>query len=131
MATKVKQTAATKDILVNQGADWRLQFRLCTGTKEEHTPINIDGYKFKCKIRESADSDEVLAEADCHIIDAKTGLMEVFFDDSVTGKIETDGGTYDDTSKFVWDVYAIEPEGDTTRIVNGTCYVSPGVSFDD
>lgn len=130
MANKIKQTAAIKDILVNQGADYRLQLRLCTGTKENHTPIDITGYKFKCKIRETADSDEVLAEADCHIVDAKNGLMEIFFNDSVTGKIETDGQTYDATSKYVWDLYATEPEGDISRIMNGTCYVSPGVSFD-
>ena len=95
MATKIKQTAATKDILVNQGADYRLQLRLCTGTKENHTPIDITGYVFKCKIRETADSDETLAEADAHIVDAENGLMEVFFDDSITGKIETDGQTYE------------------------------------
>lgn len=127
---KVEQTAATKDILVNQGADYRIQFRLCTGTKEEYTPINIEGYTFKCKIRESADSDEVLAEADCYVVDAEQGLMEVFFDDSVTGLIETDGITYDDTSQYVWDVYVTAPKGDTIRITNGYCYVSPGVSFD-
>jgi hypothetical protein len=127
---KVKQTAVTKDILINQGADYRIQFRLCTGSKDNYSPVDISGYTFECKIRESADSDDVIAEATCSIIDAKNGLMEVFFDDSVTGAIATDGEKYDDTSEFVYDVYAIEPNGDTTRIANGNCYVSPGVSYD-
>ena len=71
-----------------------------------------------------------MAEADCHIIDAKNGLMEVFFDDLVTGAITTDGVTYDDTEQYVWDLYATETDGDTTRLTNGYCYVSPGVSYD-
>ena len=127
---KVTQTAVTKDILINQGADYRMQVRLCKGTKSEHTPIDITGYTFECKIRESADSDEVLGEAECHIVDAVTGLMEVFFDDSVTGQLPTEGTTYDETEQYVWDLYATAPEGDTTRILNGYCYVSPGVSYD-
>lgn len=127
---KIKQTAVTKDILINQGADFRMQVRLCTGTKNKYVPIDITGYIFECKIRESADSDEVLGEAKCHIIDAEHGLMEIFFDDSVTGQLPTDGTTYDETEQYVWDLYATVPEGDTIRILNGYCYVSPGVSYD-
>jgi hypothetical protein len=127
---KVVQTAITKNILINQGADYRLQLKLCTGTVDSHSPIDITGYTFKCKIRETADSDDSVADASCSIIDAKNGIMEVFFDDSVTGKIETDGETYSDTSTFVYDVYSTPPDGDTTRLINGKCYVSPGVSFD-
>ena len=127
---KVKQSAGIKDILINQGADYRLQLRLCAGTTESHSPMDITGYTFACKIRETADSDTVIAEAECEIKDAKDGLMEIHFEDSITGKIETDGEKYSDTSKFVWDVYGTEPNGDTTRLLNGICYVSPGVSFD-
>jgi len=49
---KPKQTAVAKDILINQGADYRLQFRLCTGTASNYTPIDITGYTFECKIAE-------------------------------------------------------------------------------
>lgn len=130
MATRVTQPAAVKDILLNQGADYRMQVRLLTGTKEESTPVDITGYTFSCKVRESADDDAVTAEAQCNIIDAPNGLMEIFFDDAVTGQIDVDGQTYDETTDFVWDLYATAPEGDTLRIMNGTCSVSPGVSFD-
>jgi hypothetical protein len=124
---KIKQTAVTKDILINQGADFRIQLRL---RSDETTPVDITGYTFKSKIRETADSDEALAVADCHIIDAPNGLMEIFFDDSATGQIPTDGDTYSDTESYVWDVYGTAPGGDTIRILNGKCYVSPGVSYD-
>ena len=126
----VKQTAAVKDILINQGDDFRLQLRLCTGTTASHTPVDITDYTFSSKIRSTTNSKCVLAKASCHIVNAEDGLMEVFFDDAQTGQIPTDGERYDETSEYSWDVYATEPGGDTYRIINGTCYVSPGVSFD-
>lgn len=126
----VQQTAATQDILINQGDDFRQQFRLCTGTSDSHTPVDITGYTFSSKIRSTTNSKCVLAKAQCTIIDAKDGVMEVFFSDSETGQIPTDGERYDETSEYSWDIYATEPDGDTYRIVNGSCYVSPGVSFD-
>ena len=122
------QTAAIKDILINQGADFRLQLRLCIGTSDAYSPIDISGYTFMCKIKEDASDIDTLAVADCNIIDAPHGLMEIFFDNLVTSAIDTDGVTYDDLKQCAWDLYATPPEGDTLRIMNGTCYVSPGVS---
>lgn len=125
---KVVQTAITKNILINQGADFRLQIRLCMGTKETYTPIDITGYTFACKIKEDASDIDSLATADCYIIDAPNGLMEIFFDNLITTNINTEGAKYDDLTQCVWDLYATAPAGDTLRIMNGTCYVSPGVS---
>lgn len=123
---KFKSTVPVYDITVNQGDDYSLQMVVSDG---QNQPIDITGYKFTCKVRETAENDNVIAEADCIIKDATQGVLDVSFSSDVTGKIDTDGDYYGETSSYYYDIQQTNTNGRKERIVQGKFIVSPGISF--
>lgn len=117
---RAKPLAVVKDITLNQGADFRFQITV--------KGVNITGYTFSCKVRPEATSPEVVAEAKVNLIDPENGIVEFHFEDDDTGDIPIEGTTYEDMEEFTYDVLMIDPDGEATRLLNGMCYVSPGVS---
>ena len=69
---KFKSTVPIYDIIINQGDDYSLQMII---SDSNEVPIDITGYKFTCKVRETAESQEIIAEAECVIHDAQHGVL--------------------------------------------------------
>lgn len=123
---KFKSTVPVYDITVNQGDDYSLQMVV---SDSQNQPIDITGYKFTCKVRETAENDNVIAEAECVIKDATQGILDVNFSSDVTSKIDTDGEYYGETSSYYYDIQQTNTNGRKERIVQGKFIVSPGISF--
>lgn len=123
---KFKSTVPVYDITVNQGDDYSLQMIVSDG---KNTPIDITGYTFACKVRETAENQEVIAEAECVIGDAPNGVLNINFSSEVTGNIDTDGDYYGETNSYYYDVQQTNVNGRKERIVQGKFIVSPGISF--
>lgn len=123
---KFKSTVPVYDITVNQGDDYSLQMIV---SDSKNVPIDITGYKFTCKVRETAESQEVIAEAECVIGDAPNGVLNINFSSEVTGNIDTDGEYYGETNSYYYDVQQTNVNGRKERIVQGKFIVSPGISF--
>lgn len=123
---KFKSTVPVYDITVNQGDDYSLQMIVSDG---KNAPIDITGYKFTCKVRETAENDNVIAEAECVIKNATQGILYVNFSSDVTSKIDTDGEYYGETSSYYYDIQQTNTNGRKERIVQGKFIVSPGISF--
>lgn len=123
---KFKSTVPVYDITVNQGDDYSLQMIV---SDSKNTPIDITGYTFACKVRETAESQEVIAEAECVIADAPNGVLNINFSSEVTGNIDTDGEYYGETNSYYYDVQQTNVNGRKERIVQGKFIVSPGISF--
>lgn len=123
---KFKSTVPVYDITVNQGDDYSLQMIVNDG---KNAPIDITGYTFACKVRETAESQAVIAEAECVIADAPNGVLNINFSSEVTGNIDTDGDYYGETNSYYYDVQQTNVNGRKERIVQGKFIVSPGISF--
>lgn len=123
---KFKSTVPVYDITINQGDDYSLQMVVSDG---QNQPIDITGYKFTCKVRETAENDNVIAEAECVIKNATQGILDVNFPSDVTSKIDTDGEYYGKTSSYYYDIQQTNTNGRKERIVQGKFIVSPGISF--
>nr|DAV58822.1 MAG TPA: hypothetical protein [Caudoviricetes sp.] len=95
----------------------------------QNKPIDITGYQFVCKVRETAENQDVIAEAECVIRDAVKGVLDVNFSSEVTSQIDTDGDYYGETNSYYYDVQQINTNGRKERIVQGKFIVSPGISF--
>ena len=123
---KFKSTVPIYDIIINQGDDYSLQM-IISDSKE--APIDITGYKFTCKVRKTAESQEIITEAKCVIHDAQNGILNINFSSSDTGNIDTDGEYYEETNSYYYDVQQTNTNGQKERIIQGKFIVSPGVSF--
>ena len=123
---KFKSTVPVYDITVNQGDDYSVQMIV---SDSKNVPIDITGYKFACKVRETAESQEVIAEAECVIGDATQGVLNINLSSEVTGNIDTDGDYYGETNSYYYDVQQTNVNGRKERIVQGKFIVSPGISF--
>lgn len=123
---KFKSTVPVYDITVNQGDDFSLQMVVSDG---QNKPIDITGYQFVCKVRETAESQDIIAEAECVISDAPNGVLNINFSSEVTGNIDTDGEYYGETNSYYYDVQQTNVNGRKERIVQGKFIVSPGISF--
>lgn len=123
---RFKSTVPVYDITVNQGDDYFLQMVI---SDSKNIPIDITGYKFTCKVRQTAESQEVIAEAECEISDAQNGVLNINFSAETTGNIDTDGEYYGETNSYYYDVQQTNTDGRKERIVQGKFIVSPGISF--
>ena len=125
---KVSQTTPVKDMVINQGEDYRFQLKLYTGTSESKAPINITGYTFTCKVRKEAEDDDAIITAECTVQDSVNGLVEVHFKADDTDDASVDGTYYGELGKFTYDVFMKDTSGNESRVLCGYCYISPSVS---
>ncbi len=123
---KFKSDTPVYDITVNQGDDYSLQIII---SDSQNVPIDITDYKFVCKVRETAESQEIILEAECVIHDAKNGVLNINFSSNDTGNIDTDGEYYEETNSYYYDVQQTNTKGQKERIIQGKFIVSPGISF--
>ena len=125
MASKGKPQSAIYNFTINQGDDFKFQIQVCTDDK---IPIDISDYEFVCKVRETAEEEQIILEADYHIVQPELGIVEFHFKDEDTLKIDTDGLDYSELNQYTYDVIQKDRQGNITRLLNGYLFVSPGVS---
>ena len=123
---KFKSDTPVYDITVNQGDDYSLQMII---SDSQEAPIDITGYKFTCKVRETAESQEIITEAECVIHDAQNGVLNINSSSNDTGNIDTDGEYYGEPNSYYYDVQQTNINGQKERIIQGKFIVSPGISF--
>lgn len=123
---KFKSTVPVYDIIVNQGDDYSLQIII---SDSNEVPIDITGYQFTCKVRETAESQEIILEAECVIRDAPNGIFNINFSSNDTSNIDTDGEYYGETNSYYYDVQQTNTNGQKERLIQGKFIVSPGISF--
>lgn len=123
---KFKSIVPVYDIIINQGDDYSLQMVI---SDSNNLPIDITGYTFTCKVRETAESQEVVLEAECVIRDAQNGVLNINFSSNDTGNIDTDGEYYGETNSYYYDVQQTNTKEQKERIIQGKFIVSPGISF--
>ena len=130
------------DIVINQGADFDIQFELLeesttTTTSDTTTdgsqnddnyiPIDISTYKFFASIKASAEDTTVIAQMHQVDVDPKNGIVNLSLSADETSAIDTGGNTYREWEELYWDVNMYDGH-DVTRICNGRAFVSPGIS---
>ena len=121
--------AASKvGILVEQGARFT---RLLTFQDVDHVPVDVTGWTFAGKIRETQSSATSLASFTFTILDqvTNTGQVEMTMTGAVTAGIaEAFSDTYERIpSFFLYDV-EVTRGGDVDRILEGTVEFSPEVT---
>lgn len=125
---KGKILAGVVDFTINQGDDYYFQLEI---KSDNDKPIDITGCEFRCKAKVSAEDENVAFTAEPTIISGKDGKVLFHFKDEDTRLIDTDGDTYAKHKKYTYDVLMKNTQGDVTRLLNGTIFVSPGISWDD
>lgn len=125
---KIKQTTPTHDFVIPQGEDFIFQLKLYTGGNADKEPLDITGYQFRCEVREEAVDDSPAMTAECHIMDSKTGIVEIRFKADDSDGLELDGTYYGELSQYTYDVFEVDLDGLEKRILCGYLYVSPSVS---
>ena len=125
---KVTQDTPVKNIIINQGEDYRFQMKLFSGTDTNKVPMDITGYVFTCKVREEAGSDTAVLTADCSILDPIEGTLDVHFKAGDSDSVSLTGTYYGDLTQFVYDVFMKDLSGSEKRILCGYAYISPSVS---
>ena len=126
MASKGKPQSAIHNFTINQGDDFKFQIQVCT---DDNTPIDISDYEFVCRVRETAEEEQIILEADYHIVQPKLGIVEFHFKDEDTSKIDTDGLDYSELNRYTYDVIQKDRQGNIIRLLNGYLFVSPGISW--
>lgn len=113
------------DIVINQGADFDIQFEFLEG--EEDTPIDISGYKFYASIKASAEDTTVIAKMHQVDVDQKNGIVNLSLSADETAAIDTGGNSYREWDELYWDVNMFDGH-DVQRVCNGKAFISPGIS---
>jgi hypothetical protein len=112
----------TLDITIDQGANFQ---RVLTIKDELNVEIDLTGYTFKSQIRETYDSNTVIAEFTFTLQDQITDTGKVNWDlanNAVTSLV------LDRATKYKYDVEMTSAGGIKTRILEGTATISPEVT---
>ena len=116
------------DININKGDDTFFQVDI---TGEDGQPVDITGYLFKCKVKESATSYNTIFEGKTTIVDAAKGIIEIHFLNADGSKINIDGENFSELTQYTYDIIMKDKNGYITRIANGYVFVSPSVTWEE
>lgn len=111
---KRKLSPSTQELVVNQGDDFIFQLVI---KDSDNKPVDITGFSYICKVREDAESDDVLAEAECTLYEPTKGIVEINFTSDVTSQIDIDGSYYGELASFYYDALQIDADGKRERIL--------------
>jgi len=117
--------AGLLDLVIEQGATFGMTI---TVKDANGTPVNITGYTFRGKIKESAQDASAVEEFTCTITDAVNGVFTVGLTAAETAELTATGDTYDEYSGYVYDVEMVDAATLVTRLLNGAVSVSPEVT---
>jgi hypothetical protein len=113
-------TAATWNITIEQGAT----FRAVLAVADELGPVTLTGYSAAMQVREEPDFATVLLDLTSTnggiTINGPAGTLSLLVSATVTAAL--------DWTHAVYDLLIVAPGGDTTRLVEGSVTVDPGVT---
>nr|DAN18619.1 MAG TPA: hypothetical protein [Bacteriophage sp.]DAS35094.1 MAG TPA: hypothetical protein [Caudoviricetes sp.] len=116
------------DININKGDDTFFQVNI---TAEDGRPVDITGCLFKCKVKESATSNDTIFEGKTKIVDAAKGIIEVHFLNQDGSKINIDGENFSELTQYTYDIIMKDTNGYITRLANGYVFISPSVTWEE
>ena len=132
-----KITPASKDftlangLAIYKGSEWAITISVAEQDCLERTPFDLTGYTGKCSIKEKAGDDVPLAEPVVTINDAVNGTFTISLSSDLTANIPTNGKTYNQVSKYQYDIYLIDGDSNSYRALQGMVEVSPSVTEED
>lgn len=119
-------TAGIHNFRIEQGTTWSRTLRLSQGTPA--VALDLTGYTARSSIRKAAHSTVALADITCNIADPTVGTLELSLTAVQTAALPADGGSWDEPSRYAYDVEIVDPDGKVTRLLNGAILVSPEVT---
>lgn len=116
-------------LVIEQGATFRREFQWRSGaTEETATPVDLTGCTARAQIRETYESTTALAdlttENDGIALDALTGTITLYLADTATTALPRL------QRAARWDLEIVWPDGDVTRLFEGTVRIRPEVTRD-
>lgn len=126
--------AGIYDIIIEQGADWRL---VLTWKDEAGEPVNLTGYQARMQVRESFASKfkvfDLTTENGRISIDSATGLVDMRMDAAMTAAAiinpaKTAWIDGKQAQQLVFDLEMIAPDNAVTRLIQGTALFVPEVT---
>ena len=116
--------AAVHPITIEQGSTFMKEIQL---SNKDNQPLDLTGYTGSGEIK--TNSKGVLVATIEVIIDNPTsGKFKLRISDEDTSLIPVTGDSYSKKDKYTYDVILTPPSGETFRLLNGTAFVSPGVT---
>lgn len=117
--------AGILDLVIEQGTTFGMTI---TVKDANDTVINITGYTFRGKIKESAQDATAVEEFTCTITDAVNGQFTVGLTATETAALVATGAAYDSYTSYTYDIEMVDSSGAVTRLLNGSVSVSPEVT---
>ena len=130
-------TPAAKDftmdngLAIYKGSEWEITVSISEMANLVKTPFDLTGFTGKCSIKEKAGDDVPLAEPTVTIFDATNGSFKLYLGSELTANIPTTGKTFNQVSRYQYDVYLIDAEDNAYRALQGMVEVSPTVTEED
>jgi len=119
-------TAGIHHFRIEQGTTWSRTLRLRQGTPA--VAMDLTGYTVRSSIRKAAHSTASMADFTCTLTDPADGTFTLSLTAAQTSALPTEGGSWDEPSRYAYDVEIVAPDGNVTRVLNGSIYVSPEVT---
>ena len=107
--------AANYNIVVEQHSDWEREFQI----KQGGVVKDITGFTFTAQIRERTQS-STSYDFTGAIVDATDGEFKLTMTDTLTATIPA--------GDYVWDLVQTDDSGVKTRLLQGKCSVTAGVT---
>ena len=117
--------AGVLDLTIEQGVDFGMAMTI---KDANDTPINITGYTFRGKIKESAQDSSPVEEFTFALTDPGNGVVTVSLTAAETAAITATGDVYDEYTPYVYDIEMVDLSSKVTRLLNGEVTVSPEVT---
>lgn len=112
-----------------KGADWYIDVSIADRNGDAEEAVNLTDFVGTCHIRETANSDVVVAQPIVAIEDPANGEFSLSLTEIETAAIATSGSTYKDRTKYQYDVVLDNPlTGETYRVLHGYVEVSPQIT---
>lgn len=113
------------NITIEQKATFELAI---TWTEDDGAPINLTGYTAKFSVRTGYDGDEILSVTDTPTSDGGITLGGADGTIQVELKPEYTALLPSSTERYVYDLVLKSGGGKVYRLINGTAFISPGVT---
>jgi hypothetical protein len=120
--------AANLDINIEQGATYSL---LLTFKDSSNVEVNLTGYTFSGKIKETFSSDTVVSFT-CTLGNQTTNTGEVTISltavETAAISVKSSKGSQRTLTQYFYDIEAVKPDASIDRVLEGKAFVSPEVT---
>lgn len=118
--------AGELDLYVEQGADWT---RIITLYLQDGTKKNLSGCSVAMQMKQTAQDNSPVCVPTVQILSpVSQGQVQITINSQQSSSIPALGNDYSQTTRYTYDLYLTESNGERKRILNGEIYISPGVT---